>query len=235
MPDSNYLTEEISHGDLSALLAKLYDELPSLIWYACGEFHHYPKPDEIEDLRAEIIVRFFKNDGHTLKTFHSDKGKLNTWLHAVVRNYVSGRLKRQRKWDSLEDVLPETLMEQPRQELNVSTHEELAAVIRVVTQLSARQQAIFRLICAELSTSEMAERLKIKPESVRRVKYELRQKIKAGLEKNGRGGANSVPEIPGRKLKKSEKSESTFLLEMTIWLMKRNSEIQNKSVFWKRS
>ncbi len=185
MLDSNYPTEEISQGDLSALLAKLYDELPGLIRYACGEFHHYPKPDEIEDLRAEIIVQFFKNDGQTLKTFHSDRGKLNTWLHAVVRNYVGGRLKRRRKWDSLENVLPETLMEQPRQELNVSTHEELAAVIRIVAQSSARQQEIFWLLCAELSTSEMAERLKIKPESVRQMKYELRQKIKAGLEKNG--------------------------------------------------
>ena len=78
-------------------------------------------------------------------------------------------------------------MEQPRQELNVSTHEELAAVIHVVTQLSARQQEIFWLLYAELSTSEMAERLKIKPESVRRMKHELRQKIKAGMEKNGGG------------------------------------------------
>lgn len=187
MPDSNDPTEEISQGDLSALVAKLYKELPSLIGYACGDFYHYPKPDKIEDWRAEIILLFLKNDGHTLKTFHSDRGKLNTWLHAVIRNHVGGRLKRRRKWDSLDDVLPETLMEQPRQELNVSAHEELAAVIRIVAKLSARQQELFRLICAELSTSEMAERLKIKPESVRRMKHKLRQKIKAGLEKNGGG------------------------------------------------
>ena len=185
MPGSKRLSEENFQGDLPALQEDAYGELPRFIRYACVEFHYYAKPEEIEDLRAEIIGCLLEGEGHRLQTFDADKGALTTWLHTLVRNYVGKRLKRRRKWASLDDVLPENLLEQPRQELNVSTHEEFMAVICVVTQLSARQQEVFWLLCAELSTSEMAERLKIKPESVRRMKHELRKKIKAGLEKMG--------------------------------------------------
>jgi RNA polymerase sigma factor (sigma-70 family) len=218
MPDSKNLTDGNSQSEPPALPAELYEALPALIHAACRQFHYDPKPDQIENLRGEIILQLLENDGHRLQTFDSDKASLHTWLHTLVRNYVGKRLKRRRKWDSLEDVLPEVLLEQPRQELNVSAHEEFVAVARVVAKMSARQQELFRLVCAELSTAEIAKRLKIKPESVRRMKHGLRQKIKAGLEKTG--GANYVPKGLRRKIKIIEKSESTFLLEKTIWLVK---------------
>jgi hypothetical protein len=62
------------------------------------------------------------------------------------------------------------------------------------------------------------------------MKHGLRQKIKAGLEKTGE--ANYVPKGLRRKIKIIEKSESTFLLEKTIWF-ESGIEIQNESVLWK--
>lgn len=233
MPDSKHRNEENSRRESRVFPAALYAELPDLIRSACWQFHYFPTPEEIEDRRAEIIVRFLEHDGYLLQTFDAERGTLKTWLHTVVRNYVGKHLKRRQKWDSLEDVLPEILLEQPRQELNVKAQEQFIAVARVVPQLSARQQELFRLVCEECSTIEIAQRLKLKPESVRRMKYELRQKIKAGLGKNG--GANRVPNRVGRKMKINEKSESTFLFVKTIWIVKGHKRIKKEYLFIRKA
>lgn len=76
-------------------------------------------------------------------------------------------------------------MELPQQERNVITQEQREMVARVVAKLSLHQQQLYALLCEDLSAPEIAERLNIKAASVHRMKYELIQKIKAGVEKGG--------------------------------------------------
>ncbi len=199
MPDSKYLTNGNHKGDAHTLMAQVYLDLPDLVRYAFLHFHHVPTPDEIEDRRDEIAVLLLAGDCHRLKTFDPDKASLRTWLTNVVRNYVGDHLKHKRIWDSLEETLPEYLLEQPRQELNAITQEHLTAVIREVAQLSAWQQQLFALLWEELPAPEIAKRLKIKVASVHRMKHALFQKIRAGIEKKW-GGANRVPEWASRKM-----------------------------------
>lgn len=186
MPDSKYLTNGNYNSDPHALMAQVYLDLSDLVRYAFLHFHQFPTPDEIEDLRDEITLRLLADDGHRLKTFDPNQASLKTWLTKVVEHFVEAYLKRQRTWDSLEDILPEKLWEQPRQELNVITQEQRIAVAREVAKLSARQRQLYTLLCEDLSPVEIAKCLNIKPASVHRMRYNLILKIQAGL-KNGGG------------------------------------------------
>jgi RNA polymerase sigma factor (sigma-70 family) len=217
MPDGKQLTDGNSQGEPHPLMAQVYPLLPDLVYYAFLHFHHFPIPGESEGRCHDIVVYLLAHDCHNLNTYDPDRGELKTWLNTVVRNYVGDYLKHKRSWNSLEETLLEQLLEQPQQERNAITQEQRSAVDRVVAQLSARKQQLYRLLSEGFSSAEIAERMNIKPASVHQRKYELIRLIQAGL-KNG--GANPVPEIPQRKKKIIEKNEVRFLLEKAIFMVK---------------
>jgi RNA polymerase sigma factor (sigma-70 family) len=200
-------------------MAQVYPLLPDLVYYAFLHFHHFPKPGESEGRCHDIVVYLLAHDCHHLNTYDPDRGELKTWLNTVVRNFVGDYLKHKRSWDSLEETLLEQLLEQPKQERNAITQEQRNAVARVVARLSARKQELYRLLSEGFSPAEIAERLNIKATSVHQRKYELIRLIQAGL-KNGGGGANPVPEVPQRKMKRIGKNEVRFLPLKTICMAK---------------
>ena len=204
MPDSKTLTDGNSQGDPPPLMAQVYPDLSELVRYAFLHFHYFPTPNQIEDWHHDIVVLLLADDCRKLKTFDPDKGSLKTWLTSVVRNYVGDYLKHKGTWDNLEETLPEQLLEQPKQELNVITQERLAAVGRVVAKLSARKQQLYRLLGEGFSPAEIAERLNIKAASVHQRKYELIQLIQAGL-KNGEGGGKFRARDSTKKNEKNRK------------------------------
>lgn len=197
MPDSKQLTDKNKEGDPHPLIAQVYFLMPNLVYYAFRHFHYFPTQDECEDLHDDIVVYLLAKDCHHLNTYDPRQGDLKTWLTSVVRNYIGDYLKRKRDWDSLEETLPEQLMEQPKQELNAITQERLAAVARVVAKLSVRKQQLYRLLSEGFSPAEIAERMNIKAASVHQRRYELIRLIQAGL-KNGGG------QIPCQRLRKEK-------------------------------
>ncbi len=222
MPDSKTRTENINQHDLASWAEQCQDLLPGIVWHVCQRFHRYPPPKAIEDYVGEMRLYLLADDYHNLRLYDPDKSKLITWLNTVTERELVYAFKHEKRWDSLDDVSPEQLLELPQQERNVITQEELETVAQTVAKLTARQRELFVCLWEELSAPEIAKRLNIKVASVHRMTYELRQKLRAGIKKMG--GANCVPEWAGGKMKIVEKCESSFFLESAICLVKSINE-----------
>ena len=96
--------------------------------------------------------------------------------------------------------------------------EQRTAITAEIEKLSARQRQLIRLICNDFPVAEIAKQMKVKPESVHRMKHQVIQKIKAGLKKEG--GATSVPNHPKRKMKIIQNNESRFSTHKAIYVKK---------------
>ncbi len=106
-----------------------------------------------------------------------------------------------RKWDRLEETVAEKLIEQPTQELNIISKEQRASLTSEITKLSEHDRRLILLICDEVPVAEIANQLKIKPESVHRMKHQIIQKIKAGI----MGGVKYRARVPNKKNENNSK------------------------------
>ncbi len=220
MHDDPSRAEAMTNNHLPLMVVEHYPLLVDFVRYACLKRHYFPIKDEVEDLREQIVVLLLNNDCQRLKTFDSDKASFKTWLTKVVDHHVSAYLKQRKTWHSLAETLPEKLLEQPKQELNVITQEQRIAVAKEIEKLSEHQRRLLTLICDDLPVTEIAERLKIKPESIHRMKHQIIQKIRAGLKKETGGGANFMPNTQIRKIRIIKNNKSRFCNLRTIFIQK---------------
>ena len=149
------------------------------------KYNGYAPPDDVEELTEKIILLLLDHDCHKIQTYDPSKGDLKTWLPSVVRNSVWAFIEKKRKWDSLEETVAEKLMEQPKQELNIILQEQQIALTKEIEKLSEHDRRLILLIYNEMPIAEIAKRLKIKPDSVYRMKHQIIQKIRANLKMGG--------------------------------------------------
>lgn len=147
----------------------------------------YAPPDDVEELTEEIIKLLLDHNCHRIKTYDPAKASLKTWLTPIVRHETWVFIKKKRTWDSLDETLAEKLMEQPTQELNLISKEQQIAMNKEIAQLSEQNRQLITLIREEFPVAEIAKQLNIKPESAHRMKYEIIQKLRVKLNKNGGG------------------------------------------------
>ena len=218
MPDSESTPDMIADAHLHALVLQFYPDIADIVRYICLRYQHIPTRDEVEEFRGQIVLLLYTNDCHRLKTFDPARGAFKTWLTKVIEHHIPTQLKRQQAWDGLDVILPGKLLTEGTQELNMMQQEQRTAITAEIEKLSAGQRQLIRLICNDLPVAEIAKQMKIKPESVHRMKHQVIQKIKAGLKKEG--GANSVPNHPKRKMKIIQNNESRFFTFRAIYIKK---------------
>lgn len=99
-----------------------------------------------------------------------------------MRHYVSDYVSRQKKAMSLEDISPDVFTCNPPQETEVIAEERGRELGKAVFRLTAREQQLFELLCRDdLTSADLASRMGIKVDSVRRRKRALIKKLKGLL------------------------------------------------------
>ncbi len=72
MPDSN------EHEDLELLVANSYAVIITTGQFACRKYNHGAPPDEVEELRGQVIVLLLEDDCHRMKTYDPEKSSFTT-------------------------------------------------------------------------------------------------------------------------------------------------------------
>jgi len=137
-------------------------------------------PDEAEDIAQEVFVRTHRQ----LDQYRSD-GPLDAWLYRITRRAAT-QMRRTRK---RRGRLALSAAAQPLRDVYTTDpggrvdRERATAVIReLFSGLPARQREIFDLVDLQgFSPAEVAERIRMKPVSVRANLFKARRAIRAGL------------------------------------------------------
>ena len=137
-------------------------------------------PDEAEDIAQEVFVRTHRQIGN----YRSD-GPLEAWLYRITRRAATQMRRTLRR----RGRLALTPAARPLRDVYTTDpggrvdRQRAATVIReLFTGLPQRQREIFDLVDLQgLSPSEVAERIGMKPVSVRANLFKARQTIRAGL------------------------------------------------------
>ena len=180
MPTIDQQTFDYSSPE--SLLIDLLPLIPKAVRKVCCIYRHYPSQDTMNDLTQSIILLLIDEDYRRLRTFDNQRSPLNIWLQAVINHYVSRFLKRQKGIVNLEDVVVDTFVCQPRQEVESLLEEWRHIVDEVVGRLTERERNLFELLCLGTPVKEIAELMRIKPDSVHRGKHALIKKLRRLVE-----------------------------------------------------
>jgi RNA polymerase sigma factor (sigma-70 family) len=168
--------------DLREILKSLVPDILIAVHTTLSGLHHRSANDEVGDLCQQIIVLLMDNDFRRLRSFDYRSSR-RTWLTAVVRNHVINHLRRQKPTVSLNDLRADAASYQAMQDQRLIAQEQRESLRAASTKLTKRELELFELCyVADLSTGEIAEKMGIKPQSVRRRKHALVKKLQGLLE-----------------------------------------------------
>jgi RNA polymerase sigma-70 factor (ECF subfamily) len=158
-----------STADLSRLLQRCHQTVYRWALVHTGD------PDDADDVTQEVLVRL----GGGLDRYHG-RSAFTTWLYQVTRNAaydlkrrLASRLRRLTLWEP-----QQSRVEEPGDRLD---SESLTSVVtRLFRTLPPREREVFHLADLEgLSAGEIAERLGIRPVTVRVNLLNARRKIRS--------------------------------------------------------
>ena len=158
------------------LLEALRPDIIQAVSAAC--LHYDVDQSEIEDLCNEVILLLIESDYHGLRSFH-EESSAKTWLTAIALHYVSSHVSRQRKEKSLDEISADLFVFNASQENELISKERKGELREAVSQLTAREQQLFELLCRdELTLADIASQMEIKVDSVYRRKHALIKKLR---------------------------------------------------------
>jgi len=175
---SEDLAERIQHGDLAAegtLVESYYGRIYAMALVRTRD------PEVARDLAQEIMLAVLcaLREGRL-----NNPSGLTGYICATARNRISYHFRHRKPELSVPppDVADLTL---PDPEQCFQSEERRRLVLRAITHLSAAEQKILRLTLVEgLKSGEVANRLNLKPEVVRKRKsraiHKLRQALRRG-------------------------------------------------------
>jgi RNA polymerase sigma factor (sigma-70 family) len=175
-PESRNQSETASR-DRKNWFDSLRPRIPIVVEHVCAHIHPRPQPADREDFVGAIELRLQENDYALLDSFHGDCDP-NTWLFAVVRNYILNQLRKQRRTTSLDDAPPDALVVQPDQEPHARAEEIARMAMGAQSKLSPGEKRFFGLWLTGLSNSELADGLGIQVTSVESKKSRMFKKIR---------------------------------------------------------
>ena len=129
--------------------------------------------DDADDVTQDVLILMHRR----LPQFEG-KSRFSTWLYAITRNVALDRRRRtKRRARRLETMDAPVEAIEPRDALDETTLSEL--ILRYFDELPARQREVFELADIQgLSAPEIAERLHMKPVTVRANLFKARRTIR---------------------------------------------------------
>ncbi len=164
--------------DLRQAIESLLPEILIAVHTSFRRYHHRSAKEEIDDLCQQVVVSLMEDDFRRLRSFcHASSRR--TWLTVVVRNHVINYLERQKPTVSLNDLPADSMGYPPLEEERLIAREQRDGLRMAVTKLTKREIELFELFyVTEYSTAEIATKMGIKLQSVRRRKHALVKKLR---------------------------------------------------------
>lgn len=120
--------------------------------------------DEADDVTQEVFIKFFKSIGS-----YESRGSMLPYLFTVARNAVIDHLRKRRP-DYDDEALMRVASGDPTAEQTAILGQEVAQVMRLMSQLSEAEEAAIKLKHIDgLPTTEVAELLGKTEEAVRQL------------------------------------------------------------------
>ena len=136
-----------------------------------------------DDLTQEILLRIWK----VLPNYNSEKAKFRTWMSHIIRNKVIDHYRKLKRLSEKHDMIIEEsgkqrqLVSEPEIEKIVNEEWQVyivkMALERVSRHFTDRALVAFKLSMDNVSTSDIAEKLGIKQNSVNKLKNRVKQRL----------------------------------------------------------
>ncbi len=172
---------------LGQLLDEHYALLLGMVAFACRKHGHQCGLAERDDFCQGIYVSLRENDCERLCPFKY-QCSFKTFLQQAVLGYVGHALRNRWRWVSWEDEKLDPLSNEVSAEESLLAESCLEGLFTAARQLPKRNQEVFWLLWEGLSEEEIAERMKVKIETVYSYKSEMIDKLQALLEGETRAG-----------------------------------------------
>lgn len=127
---------------------------------------------DVEDLVQEVFVRLCKDGFRLLKTYDPTRAGLSTWLTIVARSTARDALRRRQIPVTPIDAVPET---------SLATEPVTTEKLRLPEGLlSPRQKLVLTMLYdQEMDVAEIAESLKVDPQTVRSTHHKAMLKLRS--------------------------------------------------------
>lgn len=133
---------------------------------------------DIEDLTQEVFVRLCKDDFRLLRSYDPERASLSTWITIVARSTARDGLRRRRA-----EAVP--LEAVPEAQLAVDPVEPVEKLKLPEALLSPRQREILAMLYdREMDVAEIAQALRIDPQTVRSAHHKAMVKLRAHFRSN---------------------------------------------------
>jgi RNA polymerase sigma factor (sigma-70 family) len=132
-----------------------------------------PTSGDVEDLTQEVFVRLCKDDYRLLRSYDATRASLSTWITIVARSTARDALRRRRPNSVPIEAVPEA-------HLKVDAVEPAQKLKLPETLLSPRQREILGMLYdGEMDVAEIAQALRIDPQTVRSAHHKAMLKLRA--------------------------------------------------------
>jgi RNA polymerase sigma-70 factor (ECF subfamily) len=169
------------------------DQFLGLIYHVIHHTAHLRsvplRPEDVEDLAAEVLLQIVANDYAVLRQFRG-QSSLATYLTVIARRICVQELARRAASRSAQPRLDGRRAEEhPRTGVGLETLEEVAQLLK---KLPTRERAVVRLYYLEGRTyEEISTELNIPINSIGPILSRARKRLKSG--------GNNIPPRPTRK------------------------------------
>lgn len=130
------------------------------------------RSQDVDDVAQEVFLRLCEDRFRRLASYDPGQAKLSTWLTVVASRIAIDHLRRQKAPASSLDEVPESALKvEPKLPVKVKIPPDL---------LSARQALVIELLYRrEMEVAEVAQALKIDPQTVRSTHHKALTKLRA--------------------------------------------------------
>lgn len=160
LSDIEYLLMQIAKDKSRDAFKKLFDfYYPKVIGYGLkGGLNK----EQSADMAQEVMLKIWRN----AHQYNNDKGNINTWVYAIVRNQKYDLLRKQGRDPlsiiSANDIFDDEYLQQEDEDYNSEEIFHLAYTKEMINKLSIEQQEVLNGIYQEgLTQKEFAEQEKI--------------------------------------------------------------------------
>lgn len=147
--------------------------LNSVVRIACLRCQHYPTDDDTRRFSQRMILLLLEDNCRRLRSFEQ-RSPFHTWLQTLANHYVSRFLQRERQRIALDDLPADFSPHDPTQEDEIWEMEKMKLLDKATKRLTKRERQLLTLLRQDgLTSTDIAQKMGIKTESVYRAKTEL--------------------------------------------------------------